>query len=152
MGVRMTHPTLPGQPIDVDPLAVPHHRLAGWQVEPGQDDTGDEWPAEAQRYEGQPVVRLYHPQLDREIEVAESAVPVHRSSGWLRVDQDEPQTPPEPEVPDDLDSLTVGDLQDLLRARDLPVSGSKAELVERLRAAPTEEPAEPAPDSEEGEE
>ncbi|MFE9923270.1 hypothetical protein ACFYQA_17295 [Streptomyces sp. NPDC005774] len=30
--VRMTHPDLPEQPIEVDELSVPHHQAAGWQV------------------------------------------------------------------------------------------------------------------------
>lgn len=30
--VSMTHPDLPGQPIDVDEASVPGHRAAGWQV------------------------------------------------------------------------------------------------------------------------
>lgn len=34
---------------------------------------------------------------------------------------------------EDYDALTVDELQDRLRARDLPVSGTKAELVDRLR-------------------
>ena len=36
---------------------------------------------------------------------------------------------------DDLESKNVDDLKDLLRERDLPVSGTKDELVERLREA-----------------
>jgi SAP domain len=149
MGVRMEHPDLPGQPYDADPLQVPHLRASGWQVAEGQDTSAVEaFPPEAERFDGQPVVRLYHPGLDREIEVAESAVPTHRSSGWQLIEEAEP----EPAPPDDLDGLTVADLQDLLRARDLPVSGAKAELIQRLRAAPTEEaeaPAEPAPEEQE---
>jgi hypothetical protein len=139
MGVRLRHPTLPAdQVIEVDPIAVPHHQAAGWQVEEGQDETGEVWPAELQRFEGQEQVRLRHPELDAEITVARSAVPVHQSTGWYQVEEDVP-------LPDDLGDLTVDDLRDLLRARDLPVSGTKAELVSRLRAAPAEEePATPA--------
>lgn len=43
------------------------------------------------------------------------------------------EVPAEPE--EDLEALTIPQLQDLLRGKDLPVSGSKAELVERLRDA-----------------
>jgi hypothetical protein len=30
--VTMIHPDLPGQAIEVDERAVPHHQAAGWQV------------------------------------------------------------------------------------------------------------------------
>jgi hypothetical protein len=142
----MNHPTLPAdQVIDVDPIAVPHHQAAGWQVEPGQDETGEEWPTELQRFEGQEQVRLRHPDLDAEITVARSAVGAHQSTGWYQVEEDVPLPGEEPSEPDDLEQLTVDDLRDLLRARGLPVSGTKAELVSRLRAAPAEEePATPA--------
>jgi hypothetical protein len=145
MSVRMNHPTLPAdQVIDVDPIAVPHHQAAGWQVEPGQDETGEEWPTELQRFEGQEQVRMRHPDLDAEIVVARSTVPAHQSNNWYQVEEDVP-LPELPEAPDDLEALTVEDLRDLLRARDLPVSGTKTELVSRLRAAPAEEePATPA--------
>lgn len=29
--VRMTHPDLPDQPIEVDEASVPHHQASGWQ-------------------------------------------------------------------------------------------------------------------------
>jgi hypothetical protein len=35
----MTHPSLPGQPIEVDEVSVPHHRAAGWQVEEPPQET-----------------------------------------------------------------------------------------------------------------
>ena len=34
----------------------------------------------------------------------------------------------------DLDGKTVADLKEMLREQDLPVSGTKAQLVERLQA------------------
>lgn len=37
--------------------------------------------------------------------------------------------------PEDLSELTVDELQDRLRARDLRVSGTKDELIDRLRDA-----------------
>jgi hypothetical protein len=37
--VTMTHPSLPGQPIEVDEVSVPHHRAAGWQVEKPPQET-----------------------------------------------------------------------------------------------------------------
>lgn len=36
---------------------------------------------------------------------------------------------------DDYDDFLVADLQDILRDRDLPVSGTKDELIDRLREA-----------------
>ncbi|MED6297903.1 MAG: SAP domain-containing protein [Candidatus Thermoplasmatota archaeon] len=38
---------------------------------------------------------------------------------------------PKPEMPD-FDSMTKKELVDLLKERDLPVSGKKSELIERL--------------------
>lgn len=35
--VTMTHPGLPGRRIEVDEVSMPHHRAAGWQVEPPQE-------------------------------------------------------------------------------------------------------------------
>lgn len=45
--------------------------------------------------------------------------------------QSEGTEPSEPEH--DLEDYSVDQLKDLLRERDLPVSGNKAELIERLR-------------------
>lgn len=49
--VTMIHPTLPDQPITVDPLAVWHYERSGWEVAPdpepeeeeeeSDDETGD---------------------------------------------------------------------------------------------------------------
>ena len=36
---------------------------------------------------------------------------------------------------DALDDMTVAQLKDLLRDRNLPVSGNKSELIERLRSS-----------------
>jgi hypothetical protein len=143
MGVRMRHPDLEAE-ITAPPSAVPFHAAAGWVEVEGQDETGDVWPAELQPFEGQEQVRLRHPDLDGEVTVARSAVAVHAANGWYEAEPAE-VAPDQAEAgsADDLDSLTVADLQDHLRARDLPVSGTKAELIERLRAG-TEEEAEPA--------
>ena len=47
---------------------------------------------------------------------------------------------------EEYESLTVAELKDLLRERELPVSGNKAELIARLveSDSPTEEFAEEA--------
>lgn len=50
----------------------------------------------------------------------------------------------------DLDDKTVEDLQDMLRDRDLPVSGNKADLIKRLQEA--ESADESADDGDEGDE
>ena len=42
--------------------------------------------------------------------------------------------PVEDDEPVDLESLSVSELKDMLRERDLPVGGTKAELIERLLA------------------
>jgi hypothetical protein len=142
MGVRMRHPGSGGT-YDAQPSQVPHLQESGWEVEPGQSETGDVLPAELRRFEGQPAVLMRHA-LAGEAEVPESSVPIHQSNGWYRVEDQADEDQGEGEVPDDLDSLTVADLQDLLRARSLAVSGAKAELLERLRGHVQEEPAEQA--------
>jgi len=142
VSVRIRHPQA-GE-AEVASSAVAILRESGWEPVPGQDDMGEELPAELRRFEGQDVVRIRHPVSGGEAEVAASAVPQHRSQGWEVVDDE-----PEAEKPDDdgLDGLTVAELQDYARGAGLPVSGTKAELLKRLRSEP---PAEPA--SEEGEE
>lgn len=95
MGVRMRHPDLDTE-IVVAAEAAAIHRGSGWVPVEGQQDMGEELPAELQRFEGQPPVRMRHPTLDGEITVAESAVPIHRSNGWLVVDE-QTEAEPEPE-------------------------------------------------------
>jgi SAP domain-containing protein len=148
MGVRMTHPDSGGEYL-AQPEQVPHLRSAGWQVAPGQENQGEEWPAELQRFDGQQQVRMRHPDIDGDpIVVAASAVPFHREKGW-QVLEDEP--PAEPAEDEDLEGLTVEELKERARDAGLPVSGTKAELLERLGAEQeVESPAEPA--SEEGDE
>jgi hypothetical protein len=50
-----------------------------------------------------------------------------------------PEEPGADESAADLDGETVESLKEKLKERDLPVSGNKAELVERLREADSEE-------------
>jgi hypothetical protein len=143
MAVRMRHPG-----VDADYLAqpgqVPHLQATGWEVVEGQAEQGEVWPAEARRFGGQPVVRMSHPDVADEITVAESAVPMHQSQGWQRV---EPEAPAEAEdagepVAGD-DPRTVDDLKNEIRALNadrgpdekLPVSGTKAALLARLSDA-----------------
>jgi hypothetical protein len=129
-GVRMTHP-LSGGEFDSPPSAVPFHQAAGWQVAPGQTEQGDVWPEELLPFEGQQLVWLTHPDLPgQDFQAAESAVPIHRANGW-RLAEDEPEEKLED---DGLEVLTVEELKDEARARDLPVSGTKAELLQRLRS------------------
>jgi hypothetical protein len=35
-------------------------------------------------------VRIYHPELDTHVTVPESAVPIHRESGWIPADEHTP--------------------------------------------------------------
>lgn len=48
---------------------------------------------------------------------------------------DEFQAEPEPEVAPDYDSMTLAELRELSKERDLPVYGNKAEVIGRLREA-----------------
>ncbi len=131
MAVRMRHPESGGE-YDAQPGQVPHLQESGWQVMESQIEQGEVWPAEVQRFEGQQRFRLRHPNLDTEITVAESAVPYHRERGWLLVEEETAQEA------DRLDMLTVEQLRDEARTAGMAVSGTKAELLERLRSAPAE--------------
>jgi hypothetical protein len=98
MAIRMTHPESGGT-YDAQPSQVPHLQETGWQVAPGQTEQGEVWPAEVQRFEGQPPVRMRHPQVADEITVAESARPHHAAQGWLVIDAEpaaEPESEPKP--------------------------------------------------------
>ncbi len=136
MTIRMTHPESGGE-YDAQPSQVPHLQESGWRVEPGQTEQGETWPAEAQRFEGQQRFRLRHPDLDTEIVVAESAVPYHRERGWLVVEEPAEEGGAIQET-DRRDMLTVEQLRDEARTAGMAVSGTKAELLERLRSAPAE--------------
>jgi len=64
----------------------------------------------------------------------------------------EPQSQKE-ETKEELDysSMKVSELKDLLKERGLPISGKKAELIERLSESPAEEPEAEEPEAEEPE-
>lgn len=136
----MLHPDLPGQTYDAQPSQVPHLQETGWEEAPDQDEHGEVWPVEAQRFGGQESVRIHHPETGGTAVVAASALPYHRERGWQVVGEEEAEAVSLaeatglPDLADGLDGLTVEELREELRARSLAVSGSKAELVERLRA------------------
>jgi hypothetical protein len=131
MGVRMRHPDLE-QEINATSGQVPHFQVSGWQVIEGQDEQGEQWPAELLPFEGQEKVRLTHPDLEGEITVAESAVPYHRERGWQVVEGEEPAAGPE--GADGLDGKTVPELRDLAKDEDIkPVPTTKPELLDALR-------------------
>lgn len=90
MSVRMRHPDLGEQEYNAAPEQVPHLRAAGWLPVEGQQGQGEEWPAEAQLFEGQERVKIRHPETGGETIVAASAVPYHQEKGWLVVEDDEP--------------------------------------------------------------
>lgn len=144
--IRMTKADVPD--FDADPLQVPHLRSVGWQVAEGQDLTEvEEWPEEAQRFGGQPGVKIHHPETGGETEVAESSWPFWHERGWKRADGDNRG----------LADLTVAELKERIReankARDdddqLSVSGTKDELIERLSYTPQDRAGEPAQDDKE---
>jgi len=133
--VRMSHPASGGE-YAARPEQVPHLEQSGWQRDPDQEAEGERWPEDLQRFGGQAQVRMRHPDLDTEITVAESAVPMHRSNGWQVVD--EAAVTDAARATDDLEALTVEELKEEARGRGLPVSGTKAELIERLQEPPAE--------------
>lgn len=153
MTIKMTHPESGGT-YDAQPSQVPHLQEAGWQVVEGQQEQGEVWPAEVQRFEGQPPIRMRHPDLgeNQVITVAESAVPHHAERGWLVVDE-EAEVEPEAQPAAGFEGLTVEELREEARARGIAVSGTKAELLGRLadsdQQQETQAPAEAGPSSEE---
>lgn len=126
---RMSPPDPSVEDAVVEASQVPHFENAGWRHEEGDRET---WPEELQRFGGQPQVRLYHPVLERYEVVAESQVGQLRSVGWLLAE--EADQAKAAQQADALSERTVEELKEEARARDLPVSGSKAELVERIRS------------------
>jgi hypothetical protein len=140
--VRMRHPDLDTE-ILVESSAVPIHANSRWEPVPGQEDMGEEIPPDLQRFDGQEQVRMRHPNLSETIIVARSAVPVHRSVEWYEVDE---------EAKAELEDKTVADLREEARSRGLQVSGTKDELIDRIRTHDTEQPSEaPAPEPEDEE-
>jgi hypothetical protein len=148
MSVRMVNHASGGT-FDADPQQVPHLRAAGWEVDPDQDTSGvEEWPDELQRFGGQPGVRIHHPETGGETEVAASAWPFWQSKGWEREDGDDRE----------LAELTVEELKERIRAANktreaddqLPVSGTKAKLLEQL-SYPQDSDAGDEPAQDEGE-
>jgi hypothetical protein len=141
----MTHPDLDTE-ITVDTAAEAIHENSGWKRSPDQDDIPYEsLPADVARFEGQDQVRLQHPNVAEIITVGADAVPFHQSNGWVRVEEAAKQ---------ERETRTVAELKDEIRtlneSRDaddqLPVSGTKDELLERLTQAQqiSEPPAAPA--------
>jgi hypothetical protein len=133
MSVRMRHPDLEGQEITVASSAAPLHALSGWVAVEGQDDMGEELPAELQPFEGQPTFLMRHPDVEGDpVIAAESQVPFYRERGWLLVEEEEAAEVEDLDEEATLEDLTVVQLQDRARELGLPVSGTKAELVERI--------------------
>jgi hypothetical protein len=148
---RMSHPDPGVKDAIVKQEQVPHLENVGWRYEEGDRET---WPVELQRFEGQPQRRIYHPGLDRYEVVADSQVGPLRSVGWMLAEEaDAAKVEQEADV---LSEKTLDQLKDEARVRDLPVSGTKPELVERIRDHDTQQQAQngqageqPAPDEEE---
>lgn len=133
--VRMTHPDSGGEYL-ADPLQVPHLEEAGWQVADGEDDSAVErWPADLRRYEGQPEVELWNPKTGATYRCAESAAPYHREKGWLVVGSDDYLAAQEARYED----KTVEELRELAADRNLKKSGTKDELLARLRGQEQEQ-------------
>lgn len=140
---RIRHPELGEQVVPAS--AVPHWERGQWKFVEGDRE---EFPPEAQLFGGQEQVRIRHPVTGGESVVAASAVPYWREKDWLVVDEEaEPAVPSEG---DGLEGLTVAELQDLARGAGATVSGTKAELVARLREKQEQAGDQPA-STEEGE-
>jgi hypothetical protein len=139
----MHHPETGGAYL-AQPSQVEFLKASGWQLDDPDADY-DQWPAELQQFEGQPPVRMRHAEVDEEIVVAEGSAALHAERGWQRVEDVEMAA---------LEDQTLQQLKEQARERGLPVSGTKAELIERLAEEPDEQqddeqPAEPATTEEE---
>jgi hypothetical protein len=136
MTVRMRHPDLEGQEIVVASSAAPLHALSGWVAVEGQDDMGEELPAELQPFEGQPTFLMRHPDVEGDpVVAAESQVPFYRERGWVLVtDEDEPE--------EGLEVLTVPELRELAKTSGItPIPTTKAELIAALSQQPSQQQA-----------
>jgi len=149
MGVRMTHPVSGGE-YDAQPSQVEHLKETGWELAEGEEADYERWPADLQRYGGQPEVQLRHPVTGAEYGSPESAVPYHQEKGWVRADEQADQA---------LEDKTVPELRDLAKEQGIkPIPATKPELIAALssttpsdQAGEDDAGAEPAQDSEEGE-
>lgn len=97
------------------------------------------------RYAVHSLGKLFRPDKPRTILLTERQLKVVRGNPWLWIHGEDWESP---DV--DLDSLNVSELRDRLRAMDLPVSGRKSELIERILEY--EEGLDPAEESESSEE
>lgn len=146
--VTITYPDPSVGDARVPAASVGHWRNAGWDLAPDQDTSRvEELPVEVRRFEGQGQVRLYHPALDRTETFAESAVPHWRSKGWVPADQAVTHAAAQEAAA--MEELTVEELKDRVRAHNeqlgegaerLSLSGTKAELLERLRGVTEQQP------------
>jgi len=83
-------------------------------------------------------------------EEASDAEPAEEAGDAEEVSEPEPPVEAVPDEAPDYDSRTVAELKELLRERKLPISGSKDELISRLKEASTDEaPDDTAGDDEE---
>ena len=112
MTVRMYHPETHND-YAAQRSQVEFLKASGWEVA-DEDADYDRWPAELQRFEGQGVVKMRHPQVEGPpIDAAESQVAFFAERGWVKVD-DQAVTPAA--QTGDLEDMTVDELKDEARA------------------------------------
>ena len=80
----LRHPEVDGQ-IDVDDAAARIYARSGWERADGQPLEADGSEPDGGTAEPGPVpqVSIYHPELDRHVQVPEESVSHYRRSGWL---------------------------------------------------------------------
>lgn len=86
------------------------------------------------------MVRLYHPELDRSIEVSEEAARVHVRKGWAIKPLQESVNDAMASAVDEYDSWRRPRLIEELEARGLETEGNNAERAERLRVSDASSP------------
>jgi SAP domain len=119
---RMRHPDPEVDDAIVDAAQVPHLEHGGWQYVEGDRET---WPDELRERGREGMVYIRNRYTGGTAFVPELAGHL-AERGWEEVD-------PEAEQAAALEGKTVEELRDLARDRGLKVSGTKDELLARLR-------------------
>jgi nicotinamidase-related amidase len=139
---RISHPDPDVEDAEVFAIQVPHFEAQGWRYVEGDRET---WPEEAREETRAGWVYIRNRDTGGTTFVPE-LTPALRERAWGEVD-------PQAEREAEMEEKTLAELKEEAKARNLPVSGTKDELRERIAdhdaQEQTEAGDEPAPATEE---